>query len=49
MDGYEAATLARMKNKDNERKRLAEEILRMDQEDEERLSSKTDDIKKQRV
>ncbi|KAF9384936.1 DnaJ (Hsp40), sub C, member 17 [Podila verticillata] len=49
VDDYEAATLARMKNKDNERKRLAEEILRMDQEEEERLSSKTDDNKKQRV
>ncbi|KAG0335645.1 DnaJ (Hsp40), sub C, member 17 [Podila horticola] len=49
VDGYEAATLARMKNKDNERKRLAEDILRMDQEDEERLSSKADDSKKQRV
>ncbi|KAF9323340.1 DnaJ (Hsp40), sub C, member 17, partial [Linnemannia elongata] len=36
-DDYEAATLAKMRNKDNERKRLAEEMLRMDQEEEERL------------
>jgi len=36
VDDYEAATLARMRNKDNERKRLAEEMLRMDQEEEER-------------
>ncbi|KAG0040949.1 DnaJ (Hsp40), sub C, member 17 [Podila clonocystis] len=49
VDDYEAATLARMKNKDSERKRLAEEILRMDQEEEERLSNKTDNNKKQRV
>ncbi|GJJ77184.1 DnaJ homolog subfamily C member 17 [Entomortierella parvispora] len=40
VDDYEAATLARMKSKDNERKRLAEEMLRMDQEEEERLEGK---------
>ncbi|KAK3814460.1 MAG: hypothetical protein J3Q66DRAFT_37924 [Benniella sp.] len=37
LDDYEAATLAKLKNKDNERKRLAEEMMRQDQEEEELL------------
>ncbi|KAF9428627.1 DnaJ (Hsp40), sub C, member 17 [Podila epigama] len=45
-DDYEAATLARMRNKDIERKRLAEEILRKDQEEAEeeqaRMASQAD-------
>ncbi|KAG0336452.1 DnaJ (Hsp40), sub C, member 17 [Podila humilis] len=41
VDDYEAATLARMKSKDNERKRLAEEILRIDQEEEEDKEART--------
>ncbi|KAG0057584.1 DnaJ (Hsp40), sub C, member 17 [Gryganskiella cystojenkinii] len=39
VDDYEAATLARMRSKDNERKRLAEEMLRMDREEDERLQA----------
>ena len=50
VDDYEAATLARMKNKDNERKRLAEEMLRMDREEEERLMAQAaEKDKKQKV
>ncbi|KAG0199540.1 hypothetical protein BGX28_007236 [Mortierella sp. GBA30] len=49
IDDYEAATLARMKNKDNERKRLAEEMLKMDREEEERLQTRQAEDKKQRV
>jgi predicted outer membrane protein len=49
-DDYEAATLARMKSKDNERKRLAEEMLRMDREEEERLMAQAaEKDKKQKV
>ncbi|KAK5822498.1 hypothetical protein F5H01DRAFT_289552 [Linnemannia elongata] len=49
-DDYEAATLAKMRNKDNERKRLAEEMLRMDQEEEERLMAlAAEKDKKQKV
>ncbi|KAF9542060.1 DnaJ (Hsp40), sub C, member 17 [Mortierella hygrophila] len=49
-DDYETATLARMKNKDNERKRLAEEMLRMDREEEERLMTlAAEKDKKQKV
>ncbi|KAI1315183.1 DnaJ (Hsp40), sub C, member 17 [Mortierella claussenii] len=40
VDDYEAATLAKMKIRDNERKRLAEEMMRLDQEEEERLQTK---------
>ncbi|KAF9361869.1 hypothetical protein BGX34_006854 [Mortierella sp. NVP85] len=39
LDDYEAATLAKLKNKDNERKRLAEEMMRQDQEEEELLQA----------
>ncbi|KAF9111359.1 DnaJ (Hsp40), sub C, member 17 [Mortierella sp. AM989] len=46
VDDYEAATLAKMKSKDNERKRLAEEIMRRDQEEEERLQSSREDKKR---
>jgi len=39
-----------MRSKDSERKRLAEEMLRMDQEEEERLMAKAaEKDKKQRV
>ncbi|KAF9081910.1 DnaJ (Hsp40), sub C, member 17, partial [Mortierella sp. GBA35] len=48
VDDYEAATLAKMKSKDNERKRLAEEMLRMDQEEEERLKAAAEKDKKQK-
>lgn len=42
--------MARMKSKDNERKRLAEEMLRMDREEEERLMSQAaEKDKKQKV
>ncbi|KAF9348492.1 DnaJ (Hsp40), sub C, member 17 [Mortierella sp. AD094] len=46
MDDYEAATLAKMKNKDNERKRLAEEMMRQDQEEEERLQAMAEEKKR---
>ncbi|KAF9898186.1 hypothetical protein BX616_004376 [Lobosporangium transversale] len=36
-DDYEAATLAKMKSRDLERKRLAEEMMRQDQEEEDHL------------
>ncbi|KAF9279980.1 DnaJ (Hsp40), sub C, member 17 [Mortierella alpina] len=50
VDDYEAATLARMRSKDSERKRLAEEMLRMDREEEERLQAQAaTDNKKQKV
>ncbi|KAF9123501.1 DnaJ (Hsp40), sub C, member 17 [Mortierella sp. 14UC] len=50
VDDYEAATLARMKSKDSERKRLAEEMLRMDREEEERLQAQAaEKDKKQKV
>ncbi|KAF9950930.1 DnaJ (Hsp40), sub C, member 17 [Mortierella alpina] len=50
VDDYEAATLARMRNKDSERKRLAEEMLRMDREEEERLQAQSDkENKKQKM
>ncbi|KAF9935322.1 DnaJ (Hsp40), sub C, member 17 [Mortierella alpina] len=39
VDDYEAATLARMRSKDSERKRLAEEMLRMDRAEEECLQA----------
>ncbi|KAG0240165.1 DnaJ (Hsp40), sub C, member 17 [Actinomortierella wolfii] len=45
IDEYEVATLAKMKAKDLERKRLAEELLRQDKEDEEKESSE----KKQKI
>ncbi|CAO3567491.1 unnamed protein product [Mortierella alpina] len=50
VDDYEAATLARMRSKDSERKRLAEEMLRMDREEEERLQAQAlKENKKQKV
>ncbi|KAF9926267.1 DnaJ (Hsp40), sub C, member 17 [Linnemannia zychae] len=50
IDDYEAATLAKMKSRDNERKRLAEEMLRMDKEEEERLRTEAaEKEKKQKV
>ncbi|KAF9967394.1 DnaJ (Hsp40), sub C, member 17 [Mortierella alpina] len=50
VDDYEAATLARMRSKDSERKRLAEEMLRMDREEEERLQAQAlKETKKQKV
>ncbi|KAG0250558.1 DnaJ (Hsp40), sub C, member 17 [Mortierella polycephala] len=50
IDDYEAATLTRMKSRDNERKRLAEEMLKRDQEEEERQKVQTDMMdKKQKV
>lgn len=35
LDDYETATLAKLKNRENERKRLAEEMMKQDQEEEE--------------
>lgn len=46
MDDYEAATFARVKSRENERKRLAEEMLRMDREEEERLKAQQEANKK---
>ncbi|KAF9204770.1 hypothetical protein BGZ49_004901 [Haplosporangium sp. Z 27] len=49
MDDYEAATLAKMRNKDMERKRLAEDMIRQDQEEEERLQRLRTEDKKRKV